>query len=109
MSTHRHARLEELIVHCAQAFVARDAIGPAGHLVTITRAALDEDNKRVTLFFSVLPKKGAPEALVAAKRARSDFRIYLMEHARIHPVPTIDFALDEGEENRQRVDALMRK
>ena len=65
--------------------------------------------KNITVFFSVLPEKYEEAVLNFAKRKRADFREYLKEHTVLRYLPTIDFALDLGEKNRQRIDGLIRK
>ena len=57
----------------------------------------------------VLPEKLENVALNFAKRVRTDFREYLKEHSVLRYLPTVDFALDLGEKNRQRIDELTRK
>ena len=70
---------------------------------------MSSDFKNVTIYVSILPESQAEKALAFAKRMRSDFRDYLKEKTTMHPVPTVDFELDLGEKNRQRVDELTRK
>ena len=91
-------------------FLAREVANPAVvGLITVTRAELADDYKNVTVFFSVLPQTLEEAALKVVKRARSDFRDYIKKHSLLHPIPTIDFEIDYGEKNRQRVDELTRK
>ena len=110
MSDRRHSRVAEELAHMAGEFIAREAANPSvSGLITVTRAELAEDYKNVTILFSVLPQTKEREALTLAKRARSDFREYIKKHSFLHPVPTVDFEIDYGEKNRQRVDELTRK
>lgn len=88
-------------------FFAREK--PPESLVTVTRAELTEDFKNVTVFLSILPQTAENATLKFAKRARSDFRKYVKEHSFLSSIPTIDFEIDYGEKNRQRVDELTRK
>lgn len=91
-------------------FLAREVANPrANGLITVTRAELTPDLKNVTIFLSVLPHTFEGSALKLAKRARSDFREYVKKHGLLHPVPTVDFEIDYGEKNRQRIDDLTRK
>ena len=88
-------------------FMARESNVKA--LITITHADISPNFKDVKIFFSVLPQSMEEQALRFAKRSRSDFRQYIMTHSRLHPIPTVDFEVDFGEKNRQRVDELTRK
>lgn len=103
----RPEQTKETIAHLAAQFFARESNHES--LITVTRADLSPDYKNVNVFLSVLPESQEEKALAFAKRSRSDFRDYLKEHAAMHPIPTVDFLLDLGEKNRQRVDELTRK
>lgn len=107
MTEKRHTQIEEEIAHAAAQFFARESNRES--LMTVTRAELSEDEKRVVVYFSVLPQSYEPQALNFAKRMRSDFRTYLKNHSRVSAHPFIDFELDIGEKNRQRIDELTNK
>ncbi len=94
-------------MHRAADFFARESNRES--LITVTRADMTPDFKEIVVYFSVLPESQEEKALAFAKRARTDFREYLKEKTRLSPIPTVDFELDYGEKNRQRVDELTRK
>lgn len=106
MNTHRRPEYEQEIAHLAAQFLERESESKA--LITVTRAIASQNYHEVTIFLSILPQSQEAEALRSAKRLRSDFREYLRTHTRFHPTPTVDFILDEGEKNRQRIDELTR-
>ena len=103
----RHVQVEEAMTQLAADFLARE--GGVKALITVTRADMADDYKCATVYFSVLPATMEESALKFAKRARSDFRDYVRTHSNLHPAPTVDFAIDYGEKNRQRVDELTRE
>lgn len=107
MGTHRDIQLAETIAHLAGDFFARESNRQS--LVTVTRAEVSNDLKTVIIYFSVLPEKYEEDALNFAKRKRTDFREYIKEHSVLRYLPTIDFALDMGEKNRQKIEELTRK
>ena len=103
-------QVSEALAHLAGDFFARESGNPSVNgLITVTRAELTLDFKNVIILFSVLPNSQEEAALKFAKRARSDFRDYVKKHTLFHPVPLIDFEIDYGEKNRQRIDDLTRK
>lgn len=106
MNTHRQAEYEQEIAHLAADFLVRESESKA--LITVTRAIASPNYHEVSIFLSVLPRSLEEEAIRGARRLRSDFRDHLKKHARFHPIPTVDFILDEGEKNRQRIDHLTR-
>lgn len=103
----RAIQVEQEIAHHAGEFFARESAVKA--LITVTHADISPTFAEVKVFFSVLPQTMEETALKFAKRARSDFREYLKKHTRLHPLPVVDFLIDLGEKNRQRVDELTRK
>ena len=106
MSDKREIQTKEIITQLAGEFLAREA-GPQS-LITVTRAGASSDVKNVTVFISVLPESAEQAALKFCKRERSAFREYLKKKSALHYPPTIDFELDFGEKNRQKIDELTR-
>ena len=74
----------------------------------MTRADISPDMKNIIIFLSVLPIQHERNALDFAKRQRSEFREHLKKHSRLKTIPHIDFEIDFGEKNRQRIDDLTR-
>lgn len=103
----RSEQVNELIAHHAADFLARESNRES--LITVTRSDISSDLKHVLIFLSILPESHSEKALAFSKRVRSDFREYLKSHTKLHPIPTVDFEIDLGERNRQRVDELTRK
>lgn len=106
MPSKRQVQISETIAHCAADFLQRESNRQS--LVTVTRADVSPDLKNVTVFLSVLPESSEEQVLHFAKRNRTDFRVYLKSHAQLKTLPNIDFQLDYGEKNRQRIDDLTR-
>ena len=102
----RRVQVEEAIAHHAGDFLAREISVKA--LITVTRAIMTDDLKQATIFLSVLPENMEAETMKFAKRSRSDLREYIKKHSALHPIPVVDFQLDLGEKNRQRIDDLTR-
>jgi len=107
MSERRETQVTQAIAEQAAIFFARESA--VSSLITVTRAEMSPDLKSATIFLSVLPETQEAETLKFAKRARSDFRDYIRAHSRFHPIPVVDFEIDYGEKNRQRIDELTRK
>ncbi len=104
----RQSKVAEEIAHRAGEFLVR-YVRAGGSLVTVTHADIAPDLKKVTIFVSVLPKSHEEESLRMLKRLRTDFHDYLKAKTVLRNVPTVDFAIDYGEYNRQRIDELTRK
>jgi len=75
-------------------------------LVTVTNLVLSEDEQRALILLSVIPDEKGPAVVDFANRQLADFRDYIHEHSRLHDLPKFTFAIDKGEQNRQRIDEL---
>ena len=102
--TLRADRTSTIIAHEAAQFIEREA--GRDSLITVTRAVPSSRGDRYTVFVSVLPDDKVRPALAFLSRQREAFSDHLKEHARLSPLPRIDFAIDSGERNRQRLDEL---
>ena len=107
MESKRQIQVSQELAHMAGEFLARESSVKA--LITVTHAEISPTLKEVTVFISVLPQTMEEQALKFTKRARSDFRAYIKKQSRLHPIPIVDFPIDLGEKNRQRIDELTRK
>ncbi len=103
----RQTQVAEAIAHRAADFFARESNRQS--LVTVTRADVSPDLKNVMIFFSVLPESAEQDVLHFARRNRTEFREFLKDHATLKFLPNVDFELDLGEKNRQRIDDLTRQ
>ena len=78
-------------------------------LITVTGADTSPDLKRATVFITVLPVAKENAALDFCLRQRSELREYLKKNLLIKIIPFVNFTIDEGEKNRQKIDELLRK
>lgn len=97
--------MAEVLREIAAEFFAREA--PRTALITVTRADSSPDLKQATIFFTVMPAEREGEVLAWTKKVRSDFRDVLKEKMATKNIPFIDFAIDQGEKNRQKIDELL--
>jgi len=104
----RQNKVGEELTHQAGQFLAAN-MRAGGALITVTRGSISPDLRNITIFVSVLPKSREVDMLKELKRLRTDFHDYLKDKTVLRDVPTVDFQLDLGEENRQRIDELTKK
>lgn len=100
----RREKIEEALRAAAAQFL----VGVAGpqSLITVTRAEVAESGSRALIFITVLPEEAEGQALEFANRQRRDLADYFVKHVRGVRMPHVEFALDRGEKNRQRLDEL---
>lgn len=104
MSKDRQATAEKIVREAAAEFISREA-GPQS-LITVTRVALEDDFSRATIYLSVLPEEKEQMALGLLQRNTQEFKDYLKEKTKFPRRPYVEFVLDRGEKNRQRLDEL---
>ncbi|MFZ2484629.1 MAG: ribosome-binding factor A [Minisyncoccia bacterium] len=100
----KREKIGEMIHRLAAEYV-RDESSPAS-LLTITRVELSVTGKEAKIFFTTLPESQEDTALKFLERKTPEFKMYVRDHSRIGLVPRIDFKIDYGERNRQRLDEL---
>lgn len=104
INKNRNERLKEEISHAAARFLLKESNHRS--LITVTRADLSERAERIIIFLSVLPESLEQEALEFANRKRGELKEYLSKNFRLSRIPFIQFIIDRGEKNRQRLDEV---
>jgi len=104
MREKKRERLGEIIHRLAAEFVQQEASGAS--LLTILRVELSPTGKEVKIYFTTLPESAEDTALKFLTRKVPEFKKYIRDKSRVSIVPHIDFKIDYGERNRQRLDEL---
>jgi len=100
----KKGRMQEILKELAAEFLQTQTTGKS--LITITDCKVTDNMRSAKIFFTVFPIGHETEALDFAKRQRQSFRNYVKSHGRLRFIPFIDFEIDGGEKNRQRIDEL---
>ena len=104
MSDIKEERIKEIIRQKASEFLERESSG--GALLTVTNVKLIERGTKALIAFTVFPATSENGALDFAKRKRSDLRDFLKKETKLFRLPFVDFEIDLGEKNRQKIDEL---
>ncbi|MDO8591036.1 MAG: hypothetical protein Q7R65_03620 [bacterium] len=104
MNEIKEERFKEIVRQKASEFLERESSG--GALITVTGIKLLAKGKKVLIFFTVYPNDKEKGVLDFAKRKRSDFRDFLKQESKLFKLPFVDFEIDLGEKNRQKIDSL---
>ena len=100
----KREKIKEIIQRAAASFVVEESTNSS--LITITRVELSHTGKEAKIFFTTLPEDREETAEKFLLRKKMEFKRYLMDHSRIGIIPHLDFKIDKGERNRQRLDEL---
>jgi ribosome-binding factor A len=101
---HKDEKMASLLIRYAAEYFETESNNDS--LITMTRTDVLDKGKRAIIFFTTLPREKEKEALEFAKRRRNDFRRFVMTKKSFGFTPKIDFCIDFGEHNRQRIDEL---
>jgi ribosome-binding factor A len=96
--------MESALRETAAEFLAREA-GPQS-LITVTGVRMAEDGNSADILITVLPETQEDEAVKFANRNRGELGIFLTKRVRGMRAPHLEFMIDRGEKNRQRLDEL---
>lgn len=98
-------KMATLLMHLAAEYFSRE--GNRESLITFTYAEMLDRGRRSNIYFTVLPSDREVSALQFVRRKRNDFRLFVMQKNLFGFMPQINFSIDDGEKNRQRIDELL--
>jgi len=101
----RNEKIKEILHDLGARFLLLN--GNNSSLLTVTNVGLTSDGKHATIFFTVFPETFEKTALEFAKRKRSEFREFVKAESKLGRIPQLDFEIDSGEKNRQKIDSLL--
>lgn len=104
MRQKKRERIEETLHRLAAEFI-RD-VATSASLLTVTRVEMSPTGKESKIFFTTLPESQEETALKFLERKMPEFKRYVMDKSRIGIIPRVDWKIDYGERNRQRLDEL---
>jgi ribosome-binding factor A len=102
---HRREKLTRLLAESAAHFLSRESNRQS--LITITRTEMSQKLDRVTFYVHILPEEAEGAGLGFLLRNRGECREHLKKTVPLKRIPHVEFAIDEGEKHRQKVDALL--
>ncbi|MFA5022910.1 MAG: ribosome-binding factor A [Candidatus Paceibacterota bacterium] len=103
--THRQEKVAGRLQEIISTFLNLEANTKS--VVTVTHCDIGSDLKNVVAFLSVFPESYEEEALAFAKRKRTDLRQLIAREMPMKTIPFIDFEIDAGEKNRQKIEGIL--
>jgi ribosome-binding factor A len=107
MPLYKPQKTESAMMELAAEFISREA-GP-GSLITVTGAQISTRSNATRILVTVFPETKEAAALDFLGRKKREFGEYLATRAKMRRLPTVSFAIDLGEKNRQVVDDISRE
>ncbi len=103
-ASHSHVRISDMIKELAMKYLQRESNRTS--LITVTNVNLFDRDSRAIIMITVLPEDKEKLVLEFVKRHRPELREFIKKNARLRVIPFLDFEIDFGERNRQRIDEL---
>lgn len=100
----RTEKIREALHKVAAEFLSREAGRQS--LITVTNTLVSDDGTRGTIYVTVLPESAENAALSFANRNRRELADFFKKRVRGAFPPRVEFVIDRGEKNRQRLDEL---
>ncbi len=100
----RHLRVESLIREIIAKFISLEA--NTDPLITITKVTTSPDYRKVTIFFTTIPKEKENDALIFMKRNGKEMRTFVKKNSNLKIIPFLEFMIDYGERHRQDIDEV---
>jgi len=100
----RSEKIQEALRTTAAEFLAREAGRQS--LITVTNTIVSNDGHRGMIYITVLPTSAEESAVRFANRNRTELAAFFKKRVKGVQFPHVEFAIDLGEKNRQRLDEL---
>ena len=108
MTSHRKARLSDLILQILARAVREEVRDPRVGFVTLTGVAVAKDLQHAKVFVSLIGSPAEREASVAALGKAAPFlRRIVAAEARLRHTPELHFVLDDSLERGFRVEKIL--
>jgi len=80
--------------------------GEPGLLITVTKMTISKDFKYSTIYISIFPEQKEGEIFNSLEKKKKDLQNFVKIHTRLKTLPFFEIKIDEGEKNRQKIDAM---
>src|SRR5574343_943123 len=102
MSNQRDEKIIARIKELSANFIEKE--GGTSSLITVTGVEMTPDGRHAKILITTIPREKEQAAYGFIKRNLGEMRNFIMKQLKIHPIPYLDVAIDQGERNRQKID-----
>ncbi len=106
MSDQRQEKMNRELTRVFANYIERESNKQS--LITVTRCIITPNYKSVMVYLSILPQDKSDVAVAFLNRHKQSARDYIKQHLRMRVIPFVEFVVDTGELNRQRIDQLLK-
>ncbi len=106
MATQRQEKMNKELGKIFATFIERESNKTS--LITVTRCDIAPNFKNIIVYLSVLPVDKEEQVISFMNRRKWDARDYVKKSLSMRIIPFVEFRIDYGEKNRQRIDQLLK-
>ncbi len=103
-NSNRKFKIQEVLREIVSNFINTETNKTS--LITVTRVDVSPNLSSCDIFVTIFPESAEESALNFLKRKRIDTKNEIKKKMHMRKIPFVDFKIDEGEKNRQRVEEI---
>jgi len=108
MEIRKQKRLESILGDILARFFEEELDFPQEVFLSITRVQVSESGGNATIFVSIYPDKEREHLAKKLKKMENKASAFVRSRLRIKHAPQIRFALDRGEEMRDKIERILK-
>ncbi|TSC94932.1 MAG: ribosome-binding factor A [Parcubacteria group bacterium Athens1014_10] len=105
----RILRINSLIQQEISKILAKELEIPDGSMLTVIRAETTPDLREVKIWLSIFPFEKKKKILQNLKKNKGKIQFLLNKKLTTHPLPKINFEIDDTEKEAEKIDELLNK
>lgn len=106
MASQRQEKMNRELTKLFAEFTERESNKTS--LITVTRCDIAPNFKNVIVYLSVLPEDKEQQVIDFMNRRKWDARDYIKKKLETRIIPFVEFSIDYGEKNRQKIDRILK-
>jgi ribosome-binding factor A len=103
-NSNRKFKIQEVLREIVSTFINGETNKTS--LITVTRVDVSPNLSTCDIYVTVFPESAEESALNFLKRKRIDTKDAIKKRMHMRKIPFVDFKIDEGEKNRQRIQDI---
>ena len=104
MDKNRKFKIQEVIREVVSEYINRETNKTS--LITVTRVDVAPNLSKCDIYVSIFPESAEESAFNFLKRKRAEVKDTVKKKMNLRRIPFIDFKIDVGEKNRQKIEKI---
>ena len=103
-NSNRKFKLQEVLREVVSEYINRETNKTS--LITVTRVDISPNLSSCDVYVSVFPESAEESAFNFLKRKRPEVKEAIKKRMNMRRIPFVDFKIDMGEKNRQKIEKI---